>query len=376
MPDYYIGLLSGTSVDSIDAALVDFSAHGANSAQLIDKLNAPWPDETRQAIFASRQLTDDELHTLHELDLQTGDIFARAVNNLLQKTGIAASEIKAIGSHGQTIRHRPSAHPPFSLQLGNATQIAQQTGIKVVSNFRHADICAGGQGAPLVPAFHRYVFYCSEKNRVVVNIGGIANITILPKLKQQAITGFDTGPGNGLMDAWIKQCKQQNYDSGGMFAASGKTDTRLLTRLLKDTYFQLAPPKSTGFEMFNLHWLDTHLDQLASSNRDHADIQSTLCDVTAISIINAINQYAGDTDEIFICGGGVHNKELMRRLRTLTPIPIASTETLGMDPDWVEAITFAWLAKRRLDKLPGNIPEVTGASKAVMLGELTKENGN
>jgi len=371
MPDYYIGLLSGTSVDSIDAALVSFSSDSINPARLTGSLNFPWPDEIRKAIFASRQLADDELHTLHELDLQTGDIFAHAVNNLLQKTGIAASEIKAIGSHGQTIRHRPYANHPFSLQIGNATRIAQQTGIKVVSNFRHADIRAGGQGAPLVPAFHRYAFRCSGKNRVIVNIGGIANITVLPEQKQQAITGFDTGPGNGLMDAWIKQCKQQDYDKDGIFAASGKTSIRLLTTLLKDTYFQLTPPKSTGFEIFNLHWLNTHLDRLASSNGNHADIQSTLCDVTAISIINAIDRYAGDTDEIFICGGGVHNKELMRRLQALTPISIASTAILGVDPDWVEAITFAWLAKRRLDGLPGNIPEVTGARKAVMLGEIS-----
>jgi len=368
MPDYYIGLLSGTSVDSIDAALVDFST---NPARLIACLNTPWPADIREAIFASRQLADNKLDTLHQLDQDTGTVFADAVIRLLEKSGVNASEIKAIGSHGQTIRHRPNAHPPFSLQIGNATRIAQQTGITVVADFRRADIEAGGQGAPLVPAFHYDAFHSNKKNRVVVNIGGIANMTVLPKHNPQQITGFDTGPGNGLMDAWIKQCQQQNFDANGHYAASGKTDARLLATLLMDDYFHFAPPKSTGFEHFNPDWLNTCLNKVPNDNRTDADIQSTLCDLTATSIIRAINQYASNTGEIFICGGGIHNNELIRRLQAMTALPVASTESLGIDPDWVEAITFAWLAKRKLENMPGNIPAVTGASRALILGELT-----
>ena len=238
----------------------------------------------------------------------------------------------------------------------------------MVADFRRADIEAGGQGAPLVPAFHNAVFRSAEKSRVIVNIGGIANITILPKDPVQPVTGFDTGPGNTLMDAWTRQHRQQAFDRDGAFAASGRSDARLLANLLMDDYFRQPPPKSTGFETFNLDWLWAHL----ANDIDHADVQSTLCDLTAVSIIRAINQHAPDTDEIFVCGGGAHNTELMQRLQSLAAQPVASTQQLGIDPDWVEAMTFAWLARQFKLALPGNIPHVTGAREAVVLGSLSR----
>jgi anhydro-N-acetylmuramic acid kinase len=364
MSELYVGLLSGTSVDSIDAVLADFST---DTPRLIAALNKSWPQDIRDAILQTRTLPDNQLDTLNDLDRQTGELFASAANELLQHAGLTADKITAIGSHGQTIRHRPEAETPFSLQIGDATLIAELTGIDVVSDFRSADMNAGGQGAPLVPAFHRAVFRSDSKNRVIVNIGGIANITVLPKEHTTAITGFDTGPGNNLMDAWIMQHEQQPYDKDGALAASGKTDVKLLANLLMDNYFRLAPPKSTGFELFNLGWLNRSID----ADMNIADVQSTLCDLTATSILRSINQYAANTDEVFVCGGGAHNTELMRRIQSLCKHPVTSTESLGVPPDWVEAMTFAWLAKQNLHNLPGNIPAVTGAVNEKVLGALT-----
>ncbi len=371
LSDLYIGLMSGTSVDSIDAVLVDFSDA---SPHLIASLNKDWPLEIRNAIFATRYLTDNELSSLQQLDSKIGDIFAQTTNALLKQAGITTTAVKAIGSHGQTIRHQPNAANPFSLQIGDATRIAQQTNINVVSNFRTADIEMGGQGAPLVPAFHQAVFHSDKKNRAIVNIGGIANITALPKQRNKPVIGFDTGPGNNLMDAWSTRHKRGNYDKNGDFAASGTTNTHLLAKLLRENYFQLAPPKSTGFELFNLTWLDKYLASSPSTALKSTEVQSTLCDLTAISIIQAISQSAENTDEIYICGGGVHNKELMRRLQMLTKLPVTSTQQLGIHPDWVEAMTFAWLAKQRIKDLPGNLPAVTGAKHSVVLGNITYPN--
>jgi len=374
MPDYYVGLMSGTSVDSIDAALVDFSTSQPYCKAC---LNRHWPVSIRNDIFATRQLADNRLGSLQALDDATGKIFAQAVIALLQQADIRADEVRAIGSHGQTIRHRPDIKQPFSLQIGNPALIANLTHIPVVADFRSADIRAGGQGAPLVPAFHQAVFSSQQHNRVIVNIGGIANITVLPKQSNgqasseiiaNKIIGFDTGPGNSLMDAWIYQQTQQAYDHNGDFAASGISNKKLLTSLLADNYFQQPPPKSTGFECFNLPWLEQHLQGISIQPQD---VQSTLCDLTAHSIIQAIKLYADKTNEIYICGGGVHNTTLMQRLQALTTIPIRSTTQLGVQPDWVEAMTFAWLAKCRLANIPGNIPAVTGAREQVILGDIT-----
>lgn len=364
-PELYIGLMSGTSMDGIDASLVDFSTP---QPTLIQTHSHTWPDNIQQALIDARDIPDDKLSSLALLDTQTAKIFSDACINLLADTSYQAQDIVAIGNHGQTIRHRPDIKNPFSLQIGDAIKVAELTGIDVISDFRTADIKAGGQGAPLAPAFHQAIFHNSEINRVVINIGGISNITILPKDNLKSVTGFDCGPGNTLMDAWISRHKKQSYDAHGQFAASGKTDARLLANLLMDDYFQLAPPKSTGFEYFNLEWLNKHI----TSDMDIADIQSTLCDLTAISIVRDINQYAVDTNEVYICGGGVHNKELMRRLQALTKYPVTTTEKLGIHPDWVEAMAFAWLAYQNVHQQAGNLPSVTGASKFVVLGERSK----
>ena len=368
-PELYIGLMSGTSMDGIDAALVDFSQAPAT---LIGTHSHAWPDDIQQTLIAAREIPDEQLSSLSSLDLQTAEIFADACFKLLEKTNYQAEDIVAIGNHGQTIRHRPDIDEPFSLQIGNAKKLAEITGIDVISDFRTADIKAGGQGAPLAPAFHQAVFQSEHSHRVIVNIGGIANITVLPQSSNQAetmppVTGFDCGPGNTLMDAWINLHKQQAYDENGALAASGKTSAGLLANLLMDNYFQLPPPKSTGFEYFNLEWLDKH----AEENMTCADVQSTLCDLTAISIIRAINQHADKTNEIYICGGGVHNRELMKRLQKLTKCPVATTEALGVHPDWVEAMAFAWLGYRNRHQQTGNLPSVTGATKTVVLGVLT-----
>lgn len=366
-PELYIGLMSGTSMDGIDAVLVDFSKP---QPELISTHSHRWPDDMQQALINARHLADEQLGTLAPLDLLTAEIFADACSVLLAKTSYLPQDIIAIGNHGQTIRHRPNIDRPFSLQIGNAARLAEIIGIDVISDFRTADIQAGGQGAPLAPAFHQAVFIDDRIDRVVVNIGGIANITVLPSDSNQQVIGFDCGPGNTLMDAWITRHEQKFYDAGGRLAASGKTSAALLARLLMDEFFQLAPPKSTGFEYFNLEWLGKHLDV----ELPVADIQSTLCDLTATSIIRAINQYAKDTTEIYMCGGGVHNSELMRRMQRLTKYPVTSTEVLGLDPDWVEAMAFAWLAYQHSHQLSGNLPSVTGASKPVILGRNTLAN--
>ncbi len=363
-PELYIGLMSGTSMDGIDAALVDLSAA---QPRLISTHAHPWPEAIQQALITARDLPDSELSSLHELDKQTAEVFAAASLKLLENTSYQTQDIIAIGNHGQTIRHRPDIIKPFSLQIGNAQSLASITGIDVISDFRTADIKAGGQGAPLVPAFHQAIFNNHNINRVIVNIGGIANITVLPKNKDTNVIGFDCGPGNTLMDAWISRHKQKQYDADGTFAASGKTHAGLLAKLLMDDYFQLTPPKSTGFEYFNLDWLNT----FDINGLNSADVQSTLNDLTAISIIRAINQYAVATDEIYICGGGVHNKTLMQRLQRMTKYPVTTTEKLGIHPDWVEAMAFAWLAYQNNHQKTGNLPSVTGAKKAVILGNLT-----
>lgn len=351
-------------MDGIDAVLVDFSK---SQPELLATHTQAWPASLQQALIKARDIPDDELDSLTSLDLATAEIFAEASLNLLKKTQHQASDIIAIGNHGQTIRHRPNIKKPFSLQIGNAKKLAELTQIDVISDFRTADIKAGGQGAPLVPAFHQAIFQSKTKNRVIVNIGGIANITVLTKNTDQEVTGFDCGPGNTLMDAWITKHQHKHYDADGQLAASGKTNVPLLAKLLMDNYFQLAPPKSTGFEYFKLEWLDDYVD----TDLAIEDVQSTLCDLTATSIIRAVNQYAPSTDEIFICGGGAHNKELMRRLQKLSSASVMTTETLGVHPNWVEAMAFSWLAYQNNNEQTANLPSVTGANKAVKLGIKT-----
>jgi len=366
-PELYIGLMSGTSMDGIDAVLVDFAQP---QPELINTHSHQWPEDIQLDLIKARSIADQQLHSLAPLDLQAAAVFADACSALLEKTDYQPHDIIAVGNHGQTIRHRPDIDKPFSLQIGNATRLAELTGIGVISDFRTADIKAGGQGAPLAPAFHQAVFHHNKINRVIVNIGGIANITVLPSNNTLPVVGFDCGPGNTLLDAWILRHQQRRYDIDGRLAASGRTDATLLARLLLDDFFQLAPPKSTGFEYFNLEWLSRYIDTEVSI----ADVQSTLCDLTATSIIRAINQYAEKTDEIIICGGGAHNKELMHRIQSLTKSPVATSEALDVHPDWVEAMAFAWLAYQHVHQQSGNLPSVTGASKPVVLGKCTPAN--
>jgi len=365
MPEYYIGLMSGTSMDAIDAALVDLSKR---APVLCHHHYLPIPDKLRYRLIAIAQGESATMAQLSELDARVGHLFADAALDLLQQSKIAAETVRAIGSHGQTIYHRPAGPYPTSIQIGDPNIIAQRTGITTVADFRRRDMAAGGQGAPLVPALHEAVFRLNDRNRVIVNIGGIANITILPANPLKKVSGFDTGPGNAMMDAWIKKQQRKNKDDCGRWAASGEVDEALLSKMQKDPYFHKAPPKSTGREYFNLAWLDKiirrHKKRLPAKN-----VQATLCELTASSISAAIREYAPQTNEVLVCGGGVHNLALMLRLQLLlNDIRVVSTEEFNTDPDYLEAIAFAWLAKQTLEGNAGNLPSVTGAGQPVVLG--------
>jgi len=368
MAELYIGLMSGTSMDGIDAVLVDLSAN----PHILATNYTPYDKEIRDELLTLSTGSDNGTGLLASLDTRLGQLFAHAALELLQQAGIEPQKIKAIGSHGQTIRHEPHATCPNSLQIGNPNVIIENTGITTVADFRRRDIAAGGEGAPLVPAFHNEVFRSSVTDRVVVNIGGIANITILPKEGNLPVTGFDTGPGNVLMDCWSARHLGTAFDTDGQWSASGKIHELLLQTLLGHPYFNLTPPKSTGREDFNLQWLDEIVNGMDTSPSPQ-DIQATLCELTACTISQAIGISAPQVDEILVCGGGVHNKILMQRLMTcLQNCSIQSTEVFGIHPDWVESAAFAWLAKQTLEGKPGNLPSVTGATKAVVLGGIYK----
>lgn len=368
MPRLYLGIMSGTSMDAADAALVDFSA---DQPKLIATHRTPLTAELRAALRALCVPGPNEIERMAELDACLGEIFAEAALALIKKAGVKPGAVQAIGSHGQTVRHQPGGPYPFSLQIGNPALIAERTGIITVADFRRADIAAGGQGAPLAPAFHNAVFRSTRQDRAVVNIGGIANITILPKDARQPVTGFDTGPGNVLLDAWAERHLGKRMDEDGRFAANGKVHEKLLHALLNDVYFSLAPPKSTGREHFNIARLDAVLKNYSGVTPQ--DIQATLCELSAASIAEVILKYAPDTKEVLVCGGGAHNAHLMQRLRArLKSCPVESTEQHGLSPDWVEATAFAWLAKQTLEGKPGNLPSVTGARRAMVLGGIYK----
>lgn len=364
MADYYIGLMSGTSMDALDAVLVDFSD---TPPRLIASHSRNIDDALREALLALAQPGDNELDRTAQLDVRLGHFSAELCNELLAICAIEKGEIKAIGSHGQTIRHAPSAANPYTLQIGDPNTIAHMTGITTVADFRRRDMAAGGQGAPLVPAFHRALFQSSNKNRVILNIGGIANITVLPADESKPVFGFDTGPGNMLMDAWSQRYRHQPFDRDGAWARSGAVLSGLLNSLLSDPYLSQQPPKSTGREHYNLQWLEQQLQ----GGHSVADTQATLCEFTAITIASAIRQFAPASEELFVCGGGVRNGYLMERIASsLAGCSINTTAELGVDPQWVEAMAFAWLARQTMHHLPGNLPAVTGASEAVILGGI------
>ncbi len=363
---YYIGLMSGTSLDAIDAAIVHFRD---GRCQLQQHLARPISNDIRQQALSLLTPGENELARLCQLDVQLGKLFAEAVQALLVHADLDASAISAIGSHGQTLRHYPDTEFPATLQIGDPNIIAEQTSITTVADFRRRDMAAGGQGAPLAPAFHQAMLRDERCNQVVLNLGGIANITLLPADPAQPVTGFDTGPSNALMDSWIQTHLQQPYDAKGAWAAGGKINNALLEQLLSDAYFQQLPPKSTGRETFNLAWLEQQLQNFSDLSAE--DIQSTLAELTAISIAQEINKYATDTEQVLVCGGGVHNTYLMQRLAAHLPQQqLRSTQELGIAPDWVEAMAFAWLAKQTLEGQAGNLPSVTGAQHPVVLGGI------
>jgi len=353
-------------MDGIDAALVKFGNHAVES---VASINHQYPQELRATLLsASRNPDSCNVDLLGELNTWTGECFRDACKQLLENTKVHADQVRAIGSHGQTIRHQPDAEHRFTLQIADPAIIATGTGIDTVADLRTADMALGGQGAPLAPALHDWLLRSKEEDRVVLNIGGIANVTLLPADGADA-TGFDTGPGNTLMDAWIQRTKDRPYDSDGRWAASGKVDQSLLKRWLGDEYFSRKAPKSTGFEHFNLErFADADAD-----NMQAADVQATLAELTATSIAAAIRDTSVTAPSIFVCGGGTHNGFLLERIAAnLHGASVATTAAVGLDPDYVEAVAFAWLAMRRVEGLPGNLPAVTGASRRTILGTLHK----
>jgi anhydro-N-acetylmuramic acid kinase len=366
MNSLYIGLMSGTSMDGIDAALVEF---GDRRCRVIGTKRHEYPDDLRAALItAAREPENCTTDTIGRLDTWVGETFRDAALHIIDDALNNAERIVAIGSHGQTLRHQPRIDRPYTMQIGDPNIIAAGTGITTVADFRRRDLALGGEGAPLLPPFHQWLFSHEKLNRVVLNIGGVANITIL-RAGRDDVTGFDTGPGNTLLDAWIQASKGDRFDNDGEWAASGEISPDLLEILLADPYFDLPPPKSTGFEYFNLVWLRQALAEV--DDIDDADVQATLCAFTARTIADAIDEHAPGTTELLVCGGGVDNSELIRWLGTALPkAKIHSTADGGLEPDWVEAAAFAWLAKRCLDKKPGNVPAVTGAREAAILGAI------
>jgi anhydro-N-acetylmuramic acid kinase len=359
----YIGLMSGTSMDAVDAALVEF--RGDRVASVVYR-QYPIAQQLRDQVRGLSPSTP--LRDVAEMDVRLGRLFAQSVKRLLRSTRMTSHGIRAIGSHGQTVFHAPDAACPTSVQIGDPGIIASETGITTIADFRRMDMAAGGQGAPLAPAFHAAQFRSPTRYRCVLNIGGIANITILPPKSSGAVRGFDSGPGNGLMDDWARRHLKREFDSDGTWAASGRIAPVLLARFLKDAFFRRLPPKSTGREHFNIEWID----RIVRGTRRRippADVQATLLELTAVSIANALRRHAPRCAELLVCGGGVHNPLLMRRLRErLKGVSVCSTADRGLDPDCIEAVTFAWLAMKRLERKPGNLPGVTGARRGVVLG--------
>lgn len=351
--------MSGTSLDGVDAALVEFNG---DQMRLVETCYRPMDGELRQELMQLQQPGDNELARAAIAGNALSALYAAAVEELLGKAALPAAAIRAIGNHGQTVRHRPELG--FTIQLSNPSLLAELTGITVVADFRSRDIAAGGQGAPLVPAFHTDVFRRPDTHRVAVNIGGIANLTDLPATGR--VVGFDCGPGNMLMDAWIERHQGHAYDRDGAWAASGQVLPALLARLLADPFFALAPPKSTGRDLFSLDWLQTHLH----GDEAPADVQATLLELTARTIADAIDAYCAGAAEVYLCGGGAHNARLAQRLTELLPQRLALTDSIGINADWVEAFAFAWLARQTLHGHPANLPDVTGAHHPCILGAI------
>lgn len=363
--NYYIGIMSGTSLDAIDVVIARRSTDGFKQ---IAGYAADLPKDLRSQLLKICHDKHVDLLTLGEVDHLFAVTCAGAVKQLLEDSDIAASQICAIGSHGQTIFHSPLGKFPFSQQIGDANLIAAKTGITCVADFRRMDMAYGGQGAPLVPAFHQALFAKRDETRVILNIGGIANISLLTS--DNEVLGYDTGPGNMLMDAWINKIKNKNFDKNGEFAGQGKVQTALLQQLLSDPYFTQTAPKSTGREKFNLMWLEKQLALITDNALSDTDIQRSLLELSAITISEQIKIHSSGC-EVFVCGGGALNPLLMLRLQQLMPEHrISDTNALGIDPMFVEAIAFAWLAEQRVCSNPVPLKSVTGARRDAILGAL------
>ncbi len=351
-------------MDGIDAVVVKFAD---NNLKISAAISHPYPDDVkarlRLAIDAPESIDADGLG---ELDTQIGECFRDAALAVIEAAGMSAADIVAIGSHGQTVRHRPDADHRFTLQIGNPAIVASGTGITTVADFRRTDLALGGEGAPLMPPFHAFLFGHTQEARVVLNIGGIANLTVLPGGEAE-VTGFDAGPGNTLLDAWVRDKRDQPFDRNGSWSAQGKVVDAVLDAMLADPWFAKVPPKSTGFEYFNTEWLE----RFDVAGLDPVDVQATLAELSATSIADAVTRWAPGSGAVFVCGGGAHNADLLARLRKRLPsITVNSTADAGVDPDWIEASGFAWLAMRNLEGLPGNLPSVTGASREAILGAV------
>ncbi|MCG9546734.1 anhydro-N-acetylmuramic acid kinase [Vibrio sp. Isolate33] len=363
--ELYIGVMSGTSMDGVDTALV--SIEGARITLLAHD-EFPMPDDLKARLLEVCIGQKTDLIAIGELDHQLGHLFADAVLQLLEKSDTPASSVTAIGNHGQTVFHQPTGESPFTMQLGDANIIAAKTQIQTVADFRRKDMALGGQGAPLVPAFHHTIFRPQDSSVVVLNIGGISNISVLRQ--NQPTLGYDTGPGNMLMDAWVDKHTGEKFDRDAQFALKGQLNHDLLKQLLNESYLSQLPPKSTGRELFNLPWLEQQLTEFKDLAAE--DVQRTLCEYTALTMANEVETYRlGDQPALYVCGGGTRNPLLMKRLAELLPSwEVDSTTSKGVDADYMEAMAFAWLAQRHVHQLPSNLPEVTGASRAASLGVL------
>lgn len=373
MDALYLGLISGTSMDGVDAAIVSFPAdENERRCEVVATACHPYSPELAGEL--ERAVADPDgcsLDALGRLDVQVGGAFAAAALRLLYGTGIEAGEIRAIGSHGQTLRHRPEADVPFTLQIGDPNVIVARTGITTVADFRRRDLALGGEAAPLAPAFHGWLFGGGAES-AVVNIGGIANLTVVG---EDVRLGFDTGPGNTLMDYWIRRHRGESWDRDGAFAREGSVSPLLLEACLDDPYFRTRPPKSTGREYFNGDWLEGRLQALPEQPAP-ADVQATLAELTAVTVARAVEEHAPAAQRVLVCGGGSHNAALMERLAGhCAPARLATTASAGLDPDWVEAAAFAWLARETLAGRPGNRPAVTGANAAAILGGIYPASG-